>query len=543
MWHAPRFPGRILFSPRDRGPTGSRRSSHRRRSAVFRLERLEERTVLSTLTVLNNLDSGLGSLRDTIAAANPGDTIEFAKDVHRITLTSGELVIDKNLDIEGSGPNTLTISGNSASRVFDITSPNAEVTIAGMTITDGLADGDSPVFGDEGGGVLNQGTLTLFNDVLSNNQALGQNSGSHPLSLGRAIGGGVANLGPELDVKACQFFNNQARGADAPENAPSGFLAGSGAGGAIGNPPSPFNPLVPDSVSVTDSLFAGNVARGGSGWTGPSAGTGLGGCISNGGSLSVEHSIFTANEAIGGNDNTGSAAGGGTGGAISSGASVGTQSLMVSDGSIFDGNQAVGGNGNGGDSPNAGAGGAITVLKGSGEISGSTLDHNLALGGQGADGSSGGNGAGGGLFSFAHGGPSSPVSVTVSNSTVDYNAAIGGPGGSGGSGGNGLGGGLATAPGATLAVSSTTVNHNMAGGGHGGAGGNGGNGYGGGLYNDISSTLTLTGATVEYNLALGGGNGGLGVGGGVYNLGAFAFDPTTVIKKNHASTSNDDIFP
>jgi hypothetical protein len=32
------------------------------------------------------------------------------------------------------------------------------------------------------------------------------------------------------------------------------------------------------------------------------------------------------------------------------------------------------------------------------------------------------------------------------------------------------------------------------------------------------------------------------VGGGVYNLGAFAFDASTMIKGNHASTSNDDIF-
>ena len=36
---------------------------------------------------------------------------------------------------------------------------------------------------------------------------------------------------------------------------------------------------------------------------------------------------------------------------------------------------------------------------------------------------------------------------------------------------------------------------------------------------------------------------GLGVGGGVYNLGTFTFDMATRIKKNHASTSNDDIFP
>ena len=39
-----------------------------------------------------------------------------------------------------------------------------------------------------------------------------------------------------------------------------------------------------------------------------------------------------------------------------------------------------------------------------------------------------------------------------------------------------------------------------------------------------------------------GGSDGQGVGGGVYKLGSFSFVVTTVIKKNHASTSNDDLF-
>jgi hypothetical protein len=40
-----------------------------------------------------------------------------------------------------------------------------------------------------------------------------------------------------------------------------------------------------------------------------------------------------------------------------------------------------------------------------------------------------------------------------------------------------------------------------------------------------------------------GGTDGQGVGGGLYSLGTFTFDISTVIAKNHASTSNDDIFP
>jgi hypothetical protein len=145
MWHTPRFPGRILFSPGDRGPTGSRRSSHQRWSAVFWLERLEERSLLSTTwTVTSGADSDTGSLRQAIADAAPGDTITFDKSVHNITLTSGELDITQNLDIEGLGANKLTISGNDSSRVFDI-SPDTTVTIAGLTITHGLANGSSPV--------------------------------------------------------------------------------------------------------------------------------------------------------------------------------------------------------------------------------------------------------------------------------------------------------------------------------------------------------------------------------------------------------------
>jgi len=60
---------------------------------------------------------------------------------------------------------------------------------------------------------------------------------------------------------------------------------------------------------------------------------------------------------------------------------------------------------------------------------------------------------------------------------------------------------------------------------------------GGGLFNDTGSTLTITDAQVTYNFAIGGF--GQGVGGGVYSLRVFVPDGA-VIKKNHASTGNDD---
>src|SRR6516162_2860078 len=85
-----------------------------------RLEALEDRWMPSTLTVTNNLDSGAGSLRADIAAANPGDTINFAPtlDGRAVTLTSGQLVINKNLTIQGPGAALLAISGGNRCRVF-----------------------------------------------------------------------------------------------------------------------------------------------------------------------------------------------------------------------------------------------------------------------------------------------------------------------------------------------------------------------------------------------------------------------------------------
>src|SRR5947209_7816585 len=64
------------------------------------LELLEGRTLPSTLTVLNNADNGDGSLRALLASAGSGDAIRFDPSLagQTITLTSGELVLNKSLD-------------------------------------------------------------------------------------------------------------------------------------------------------------------------------------------------------------------------------------------------------------------------------------------------------------------------------------------------------------------------------------------------------------------------------------------------------------
>ena len=142
------------------GMPSRRRSRAFRRRFVPGIDLMEDRTLLSTLTVMNNNDSGSGSLRATIAAAASGDTINFSSKLkgETITLTSGELTVGVNLTIDGPGANQLAISGDDASRVFEIAA-GLNVTISGLTITHGYAL-------DQGGGILNDGSnLTLSGDT------------------------------------------------------------------------------------------------------------------------------------------------------------------------------------------------------------------------------------------------------------------------------------------------------------------------------------------------------------------------------------------
>ena len=124
-----------------------------------------------TITVNSNADSGPGSLRAALTTAAPGDTININAKL-TILLTSGELVVSKNLTIRGPGANGPTINGNGTSRVFHIL-PGTTVTIDGVTITNGRASLDVGAFtASAGGGIYSDhARLTVSNCTVSGNTA------------------------------------------------------------------------------------------------------------------------------------------------------------------------------------------------------------------------------------------------------------------------------------------------------------------------------------------------------------------------------------
>jgi hypothetical protein len=135
------------------------------------------------VSVTNVNDNGPGSLREAIKITAPGGAITFANNLKgsTINLTSGELVIDKDLTISGQEASFLTISGENISRVFRVTR-RAIVFISNLTITNGLGDSDG------GGGILAEGDsmLTLINVTVSGSKAL-YGGGIQISTRGRAI--------------------------------------------------------------------------------------------------------------------------------------------------------------------------------------------------------------------------------------------------------------------------------------------------------------------------------------------------------------------
>ncbi|MBV8630351.1 MAG: Ig-like domain repeat protein [Silvibacterium sp.] len=259
----------------------------------------------ATITVTNAADSGSGSLRAAIAAAQNGDTINFDPGLNgnTITLTSAGLAISANLTVSGPGAAQLTISGGNSTTVGTIFTINSgvTVTISGLTITGGNASSTDT----GGGGILNSGTLTVAGCAIMHNSAA---------SSIKNQGGGIANYGTLNLNNSTVSGNNAADGA--------GLFNGGG-----------------NTLTVVNSTFYGNntTASGGGIYNSASGiatltnstiysnnATSNGGGIynSSSGTLTVTNSIVASNTAASSDDIDGSITTNGGGNTISPGTTI-----------------------------------------------------------------------------------------------------------------------------------------------------------------------------------------------------------------------------
>lgn len=133
-------------------------------------------------------------LKDRIESARPGETIEISAGIY--TLDEGELVFDKNLSLIGAGPEVTVIQAATSldlatHRVVRVTEEST-VSISGVTIRYGkeasierriipfhsdaigmTSSGIESIFAEIGGGIYNQGTLTLADSIVTENYAGG----------------------------------------------------------------------------------------------------------------------------------------------------------------------------------------------------------------------------------------------------------------------------------------------------------------------------------------------------------------------------------
>jgi hypothetical protein len=237
------------------------------------------------ITVTNTNDSGPGSLRQALADANDGDTIDFAVTV-TIGLTTGELPVDNSITISGPGAENLAVNGNAKSTVFHVAS-GGNVTISGLTIINGYTTGS-------GGGIHNDhAALTLNNCTITGNQGGGiyndaENSGGALLEINNssvtdnsgggiyndALGGGVATL----NITDSSLNNNYSGGAILSRGWLSTFCPHGTATVQItnssitGNGSTPYGgaiytdtggPCCPVTVSLTNSTVSGSAGGGG----------------------------------------------------------------------------------------------------------------------------------------------------------------------------------------------------------------------------------------------------------------------------------------
>ena len=111
-------------------------------------------------------DAGSGSLRETLVTTAPGGSLTFDASLsgQTIILTSGELLLNKDITIDGSSlTDGLTLSGNSSSRILKI-SLGTTVVLDSLTFIDGVSALNA-------GAIITRGNTTIRRCAFTNNTA------------------------------------------------------------------------------------------------------------------------------------------------------------------------------------------------------------------------------------------------------------------------------------------------------------------------------------------------------------------------------------
>ena len=412
------------MSPTAMHPAHRPRKSRRRR---LRLETLEDRRLLATVTVTSNADLVDGnvtsipallafpgpvdpgiSLREAIVAANNtlgADNILFAPGLSGATHTLssiGQLVITDELTIDASNLSSFTIDAHQASRILNLDDPGRTdedfgVTLRNLTLVNGQTTGTiSNVLdttphggairsltggelileqtevlnsrttggGASGGGIfVSHGSVTLIESAISNNRTLGFGARGG----GLRIGGPGDDQAPFLTITRSELSNNSTT---------QDFSAGGGIDAWVGG-----------ETNISNSIISGNATSG---------------STSNGGGMTITGPtpITISTSTISDNTTTGYAStGGGLNLNVSSPAQI-SDSTIANNTTMGDGAQ----------------GGGIHISAGLTTITNSTISGNRAEGTAVTEGP-----MGGGIFKGAQG-------IVIRNSTItnNYSADSGG---------------------------------------------------------------------------------------------------------------------
>ncbi len=276
------------------------------------LERLEDRTLMSTCHVTRLTDQGIGKgfrgdLRYCINKVNaePGaDAIDFNV-TGNINLQSTLPTLSSEIAVQGPGADVLTVRRDSSSpfRILNV-APAAVVSISGLTMANGRvqnsttggiknegqltltdsrvvghsSESSSPV-GTSAGGIHNAAgaSLTLIRTTVESNVVLHTYEGYG----GQAYGGGIVNAGT-LEIFSSTIANNRAQSNSVDAQAFGGGIYNTG------------------TLTVDSSTIHANIAEMPSAWGFNDVGGG--GIYSSGvgSSVTIINSTITGNQSISG---------------------------------------------------------------------------------------------------------------------------------------------------------------------------------------------------------------------------------------------------